>query len=164
MDFLAAAVGILGVVLLVLSYQQKTRTGILICNIIARSLFILQYVLLFAFEGMALDLVGVAGSLLAQKKEKPFIKKTYRCCNLDCQCTDRWSRIHDVPEFVQHSANPGGDVPDQCPVVQQGDPCSSAFPGSCTFLACLQYLCPCLRFCCRGSAVLILPCHRAAAL
>lgn len=75
MKIAAIIVGFLAMFMLVLSYQQKTRKWILICNITARSLFILQYILLFAFEGMALDLVGIVGSVLAQWKEKPFIQK-----------------------------------------------------------------------------------------
>ncbi len=71
----AIIVGFAAMAVLVLSYQQKTRKWILICNITARSLFILQYILLFAFEGMALDLVGIVGSVLAQWKDKPFIQK-----------------------------------------------------------------------------------------
>ena len=71
----AIIVGFIAMAVLVLSYQQKTRKWILICNIAARSLFILQYILLFAFEGMALDLVGIVGSVLAQQKEKLLIKK-----------------------------------------------------------------------------------------
>jgi hypothetical protein len=74
----AIIVGFVAMAVLVLSYQQKTRKWILICNITARSLFILQYILLFAFEGMALDLVGVIGSVLAQQKDKPFVKKHQR--------------------------------------------------------------------------------------
>lgn len=71
----AIIVGFVAMAVLVLSYQQKTRKWILICNIAARSLFILQYIMLFAFEGMALDIVGIVGSLLAQQKDKPFIQK-----------------------------------------------------------------------------------------
>ena len=75
MKIAAVVVGFAAMLMLVLSYQQKTRKWILICNITARSLFILQYILLFAFEGMALDLVGIVGSVLAQQKEKPLIRK-----------------------------------------------------------------------------------------
>jgi hypothetical protein len=75
MKIAAIIVGFAAMIMLVLSYQQKTRKWILICNITARSLFILQYILLFAFEGMALDLVGIVGSVLAQQKEKKLIQK-----------------------------------------------------------------------------------------
>ena len=71
----AIIVGFVAMAVLVLSYQQKTRKWILICNITARCLFILQYIMLFAFEGMALDIVGVVGSLLAQQKDKPIIRR-----------------------------------------------------------------------------------------
>lgn len=75
MNYLATTIGVFGVVMLILSYQQRRRKNILFCNIIARTLFILQYFLLFAFEGAVLDIVAVVGSLPAQWKEKPWIKK-----------------------------------------------------------------------------------------
>jgi len=75
MKYIANAVGILAVIVFVLSYQQKTRRGIVICNVISRGLYVVQYLLLFAFEGAVLDVLGMIASVLAQKKDTLFIKK-----------------------------------------------------------------------------------------
>ena len=75
MKYIANAVGILAVIVFVLSYQQKTRRGIVICNVISRGLYVVQYLLLFAFEGAVLDVLGMIASVLAQKKDNLFIKK-----------------------------------------------------------------------------------------
>ena len=68
-------VGIVAVILFVLSYQLKKRKSIIICNVISRCLYILQYILLGAFSGAILDVLGVVASVIAEKKDKPFIKK-----------------------------------------------------------------------------------------
>ncbi len=73
--YAANTVGIVAVVIFLLSYQQKTRKGIVTCNIISRVLYIVQYILLFAFEGAVLDVAGTVASFLAQKRDTPFIKK-----------------------------------------------------------------------------------------
>lgn len=86
MKYIANAVGVLAVILFVLSYQQKTRKGIVLCNVISRALYVAQYILLFAFEGAMLDVIGIAASILAQKKDTSFIKKNLKiivvCVNL----------------------------------------------------------------------------------
>ena len=86
MKYIANAVGVVAVALFVLSYQQKTRKGIVLCNVISRALYVAQYLLLFAFEGAVLDIIGIIASVLAQKKETPFIKKHLKiiivCVNL----------------------------------------------------------------------------------
>lgn len=68
-------IGIIAVILFVLSYQLKHRKSIIVCNVISRCLYILQYLLLGAFSGAILDVLGVFASLIAEKKDKPFIKK-----------------------------------------------------------------------------------------
>lgn len=73
--FAAQAVGIVAVALFVLSYQLKRRNSIILCNATSRSLYIVQYLLLFAFEGAVLDVLGLISSVLAQKKDTPFLKK-----------------------------------------------------------------------------------------
>ena len=75
MEIIANIVGIFAVVTFVLSYQMKTRKGIVLCNSVSRILYVVQYLLLFAFEGAVLDIVGIAAAVLAQKKDSPFIKK-----------------------------------------------------------------------------------------
>ena len=71
-------VGIFAVVLFLLSYQLKRRRDIIICNATSRTLYVLQYLLLGAISGAVLDVVGVFASVVAQKKDHPFIKKHIR--------------------------------------------------------------------------------------
>ena len=71
-------IGIIAVILFVLSYQIKKRRGIILCNVVSRCLYILQYILLGAFSGAILDVLGVVASVIAEKKDKPFIKKHLR--------------------------------------------------------------------------------------
>ena len=78
MDTAAFIAGILGVALIVLSYLQKKRKYIILLSIVARVLFVLQYILLGAFEGAVLDCAGVAASMLAQRKSSPLMKKHQR--------------------------------------------------------------------------------------
>ena len=68
-------VGLLAVGAFFLSYQQKKRRNIIITNVISRVLYILQYILLGAFAGAVLDVLGILSSVLAEKKDIPFIKK-----------------------------------------------------------------------------------------
>ncbi len=75
LPIIANVIGVLAVALFVLSYQQKTRKGIILCNILSRGLYVVQYLLLGAFEGAVLDILGMGVSLLAQKKDAPAIKK-----------------------------------------------------------------------------------------
>ena len=75
MNYIAFIVGITAVAIYLLGYQQKTRKRIIIFNATSRALYILQYLLLSAFEGAVLDIAGIISSVLAQKKDAPFIKK-----------------------------------------------------------------------------------------
>ena len=68
-------VGIVAVCLFLLSYLQKRRKQIILFNVTSRILYIVQYVLLGAFEGAVLDVAGTITSLLAQKKHMSFIAK-----------------------------------------------------------------------------------------
>lgn len=78
MTIIANLVGVCAVILFVLSYQMKHKRGIVLCNVISRALYVAQYLLLFAFEGAVLDIVGILASLLAQNSEKGFIKKHFK--------------------------------------------------------------------------------------
>ena len=70
MVLLPQVIGVLAVVIFLLSYQQKKRKNIILLNTISRVLYIVQYILLGAFEGAALDILGAVSSVAAQKKEK----------------------------------------------------------------------------------------------
>ena len=78
MKYLALIIGVAAVIFYFVGYLQKSRKSIIIFNATSRVLYILQYVLLGAFEGAVLDVAGIISSLLAQKKHLPFIKKHIR--------------------------------------------------------------------------------------
>lgn len=62
---IAQLFGLLGVVFYLLSFQQKRRSGILFVNIVSRVFYVLQYFLLRAFDGVAMDFLGLVSSLFA---------------------------------------------------------------------------------------------------
>ena len=74
MKLAAQIVGLLAVSAFLLSYQQKRRKNIIFLNAVSRVLYIIQYIMLGAFEGAALDVLGTVSSVAAQNKDKEFIK------------------------------------------------------------------------------------------
>ena len=70
MIWIANIVGVCAVILFVLSYQMKTRKGIVATNAVSRALYVAQYLLLGAYEGAVLEVVGILASVLAQHREK----------------------------------------------------------------------------------------------
>ena len=75
MNTLAFIIGIVAVCLYLLGYLQKKRSNIILFNLTSRILYVLQYILLGAFEGAALDVCGSVSSVIAQQKSRPFIKR-----------------------------------------------------------------------------------------
>lgn len=75
MQTAAFIIGLCAVGLCLLCYQFRNRKAIIACNILSRVLYVLQYLLLFAFEGAAMDLSAVPASVLASRKHAPFIAK-----------------------------------------------------------------------------------------
>ena len=75
MILLAQIVGLLAVITFLLSYQQKTRKNIILWNTASRILYIIQYLMLGAFGGAALDILGAVSSVAAQKRNSKIIKK-----------------------------------------------------------------------------------------
>lgn len=75
MKTLALFVGLAAVFFFLLSFQFPKRRAIIICNVISRVLYILQYLLLFAFEGAAMDISAIPSSMLAARKHTPFVEK-----------------------------------------------------------------------------------------
>ena len=61
-------VGISATALFLLSYQQKSRRGIILFNTISRLLYVLQYCLLGAFSGAVLDILGAIISVIAERR------------------------------------------------------------------------------------------------
>ncbi len=75
MEIAANVIGVIAVILFTLSYQQKKRKNIIIMNATSRVFYILQYLLLSAYSGAVLDVLGIVISLVANNKDKPSIKK-----------------------------------------------------------------------------------------
>lgn len=75
MKILANVIGITAVILCVLCYQCRTRRSILVLNAISRVFYVLQYILLGAFEGAVLDLTAFLVTLLARHKDSRWLKK-----------------------------------------------------------------------------------------
>ena len=73
MELAANIIGIIAVALYIISYQMKTRNGIMLCNATCRVFYILQYIILGAYSGAVLDVLGIAITYLASKK--PFFEK-----------------------------------------------------------------------------------------
>lgn len=75
MEKLALFVGLAAVFLYLLSFQFPKRRAIIACNVASRVLYILQYLLLSAFEGAAMDISAIPSSVLAARKQLPFVSK-----------------------------------------------------------------------------------------
>ena len=75
MVLIAHAVGLFAVVTFLLSYQQKKRKNIIVWNTVSRCLYIIQYIMLGAFEGAVLDILGAVSSVAAQRKNNKFIAR-----------------------------------------------------------------------------------------
>lgn len=71
----ALIVGLAAVFFFLLSFQFPKRRTIIACNVISRVLYILQYLLLFAFEGAAMDISAIPTSVLASKKHTAWVQK-----------------------------------------------------------------------------------------
>ena len=82
--FIPQAIGLLAVATFLLSYQQKKRRGIIICNVVSRCLYIIQYLLLGAISGAVLDILGAIASVIAEKKKHPLIQKHIKAFFLAC--------------------------------------------------------------------------------
>lgn len=72
---LAQMIGLCAVAAFLLSYQQKKRSNIIFLNALSRCLYILQYILLGAYSGAVLDVLGTVSSMIAGKKDTAFVRK-----------------------------------------------------------------------------------------
>lgn len=72
MQTAALITGLCAVFFGLLCYQFKKRKAIIACNVLSRVLYVLQYVLLGALEGAAMDLSAIPASMLASGKHTPF--------------------------------------------------------------------------------------------
>lgn len=75
MYIIAQIVGILAVASYLLSYQLKKRKHIIAINATSSFLYVLQYILLGALEGAAIDVLSAVGAVTAHNKDKKFIAK-----------------------------------------------------------------------------------------
>ncbi len=75
MQTAAFITGLCAVIFCLLCYQFRNRKAIVTCNVISRVLYVLQYLLLFAFEGAAMDLSAIPASMIAARKHTPFVTK-----------------------------------------------------------------------------------------
>lgn len=67
--------GVAAVAMFVFSYQLKNRNGLILVNALSRVLYVLQYILLGAWEGAVLDVVALLVTVLAQQKDRNCLKK-----------------------------------------------------------------------------------------
>ena len=75
METIALIVGLAAVFLYLLSFQFPKRRAIIACNVVSRVLYILQYLLLGAFEGAAMDISAIPSSVLAARKHLPVVAR-----------------------------------------------------------------------------------------
>ena len=68
-------VGLLAVALYLLCFQLKSAKSIIACRLISSVMYVLQYVLLFAFIGAAMDALALMTNYIAYKKETEFVQK-----------------------------------------------------------------------------------------
>lgn len=75
MHIAAQVVGVFAVTLFVFSYQLKRRKHIIFANVMSNGLYVLQYIMLGAFEGATLDSLSAVSATAAHNKEKGFVGK-----------------------------------------------------------------------------------------
>lgn len=74
-EIIATVIGGIAAAVYIASYQMKRRKWILFFGALSRALFIAQYLLLGAFAGAVLDLIGILAAAIAGRKEHPTVKK-----------------------------------------------------------------------------------------
>ncbi len=67
--------GLSAVALYLLCFQLKISKKIIACKLLSSVLYVLQYLLLFAFVGAAMDAAAVITSTIAYKKDTKFVIK-----------------------------------------------------------------------------------------
>ena len=74
-QILSLIAGVLAVTLYVACFQLKNRKSIIICNILSRVFYVLQYCFLGSFTGAVMDISAMPASFVASKKNHPFVKR-----------------------------------------------------------------------------------------
>ena len=67
--------GLSAVAFYLICFQLKSAKKIIACKLLSSILYVLQYLLLFAFVGAAMDALAVVTNSIAYKKDTPFISK-----------------------------------------------------------------------------------------
>jgi len=75
LPIIAQIVGITAVALFLLSFQLKKRTHIILATSFSNCFYVLQYFLLGAFSGAAMDILAVVSAFLAGKKNTPGFRR-----------------------------------------------------------------------------------------
>lgn len=75
MYLVAQIVGIIAVATFFISYQLKKRKNIILVNAISSTLYVLQYIMLGALEGAAIDILSAVSTIAASNRHKGFISK-----------------------------------------------------------------------------------------
>ncbi len=75
MQIASLIVGIGAVALYLLCFQLKNARAIIACRFLSSILYVVQYLLLFAFVGAAMDAAAGIANGIAYKKDTPFVKK-----------------------------------------------------------------------------------------
>ena len=102
----AQIIGLAAVCLFLLSYQMKSRGGIIAMNLTSRILYVVQYLLLGAISGAVLDILGSVASLVAGKRNAPFMKKHIRLVFIRRTSCQRRRRSPDavIPDISRQPA------------------------------------------------------------
>ena len=75
MQIASLIAGLSAVALYLLCFQLKSAKQIIACKLVSSILYVVQYLLLFAFVGAAMDAAAFITSYLAYKKDTPIVKK-----------------------------------------------------------------------------------------
>ena len=75
MKIASLCAGFLAVALYLLCFQLKNAKSIIACRLVASVMYVLQYLLLFAFVGAAMDAAALLTNYIAYKKDTKFIRK-----------------------------------------------------------------------------------------
>lgn len=75
MKIAANVIGVIGVVLYISSYQFKRRKTIVAMYTVANLMYVIQYLMLGAYTGVAMDFLALISSIIAKKKNNSFIAK-----------------------------------------------------------------------------------------
>ena len=75
MQIASLIAGLSAVALYLLCFQLKSAKQIIACKLVSSILYVVQYLLLFAFVGAAMDTAAFITSYFAYKKDTPIVKK-----------------------------------------------------------------------------------------